>query len=251
MSQYSIGEVAQQFNITVRTLQYYHKKGLLLPASTTDGQRRMYNEQSLKRLKLILLLKELELSLDDIKKLLNDDQQLKSLKLILQLKKENLEQDMHDAKRTVDTINQLQRMIAQHSTSPIEEFTDIHLMMTKSKQLKSFYRRLWLSAGVIGVIQYTSIVISIIHRSALPFVKVLSLLVIYGIGIVFIIYAQIVTHALNQECGHLLKRDIRCIHVSSLAHIVTKHIIVLKLNSPSVIQSSKLLLKSVGGFFYA
>ena len=65
----------------------------------------MYNEQSLKRLKLILLLKELELSLDDIKKLLNDDQQLKSLKLILQLKKENLEQDMHDAKRTVDTIN--------------------------------------------------------------------------------------------------------------------------------------------------
>ena len=37
----------------------------------------MYNEQSLKRLKLILLLKELELSLDDIKKLLNDDQQLK------------------------------------------------------------------------------------------------------------------------------------------------------------------------------
>ena len=26
MSQYSIGEVAQQFNITVRTLQYYHKK---------------------------------------------------------------------------------------------------------------------------------------------------------------------------------------------------------------------------------
>ena len=214
----------------------------------------MYNEQSLKRLKLILLLKELELSLDDIKKLLNDDQQLKSLKLILQLKKENLEQDMHDAKRTVDTINQLQRMIAQHSTSPIEEFTDIHLMMTKSKQLKSFYRRLWLSAGVIGVIQYTSIVISIIHRSALPFVKVLSLLVIYGIGIVyfidtiFIIYAQIVTHALNQECGHLLKRDIRCIHVSSLAHIVTKHIIVLKLNSPSVIQSSKLLLKVLGIF---
>jgi len=185
MSQYSIGEVAQQFNITVRTLQYYRKKGLLLPASTTDGQRRMYNEQSLKRLKLILLLKELELSLDDIKKLLNDDQQLKSLKLILQLKKENLEQDMHDAKRTVDTINQLQRMIAQHSTSPIEEFTDIHLMMTKSKQLKSFYRRLWLSAGVIGVIQYTSIVISIIHRSALPFVKVLPLLVIYGIGIVY------------------------------------------------------------------
>ena len=78
---------------------------------------------------------------------------------------------------------------------------------------------------------------------------------IYGIGIVyfidtiFIIYAQIVTHALNQECGHLLKRDIRCIHVSSLAHIVTKHIIVLKLNSPSVIQSSKLLLKSVGDFY--
>ena len=115
MSQYSIGEVAQQFNITVRTLQYYHKKGLLLPASTTDGQRRMYNEQSLKRLKLILLLKELELSLDDIKKLLNDDQQLKSLKLILQLKKENLEQSI--TKDDCTTFYFSNRRIYRHSSN--------------------------------------------------------------------------------------------------------------------------------------
>ena len=86
---------------------------------------------------------------------------------------------MHDAKRTVDTINQLQRMIAQHSTSNRRIYRHSS-NDDKIKTTKNLFIDVYGYAGVIGVIQYTSIVISIIHRSALPFVKVLPLLVIYG-----------------------------------------------------------------------
>ena len=63
----TVGEVAKKMGVTVRTLQYYDKEGLLSPSAESDGGRRLYTDKDLVMLNQIISLKSLGFSLDDIK----------------------------------------------------------------------------------------------------------------------------------------------------------------------------------------
>ncbi len=66
----TIGELAKKMNVTVRTLQYYDREGLLSPSSESEGGRRLYTDKDVVYLHQILSMKHLGFSLDDIKKCL-------------------------------------------------------------------------------------------------------------------------------------------------------------------------------------
>ena len=67
---YPIGEFAGRAGVTVRTLRFYDKVGLLAPSATTDAGYRLYAEQDLSTLQHILALKFLGFSLEEIKQCL-------------------------------------------------------------------------------------------------------------------------------------------------------------------------------------
>ena len=73
MSLYTTGEIANLANVSVRTIQYYDKKGILKPVKLSEGGRRLYDEESLKDLNLICLLKSIGLSLTQIKEIIGTD----------------------------------------------------------------------------------------------------------------------------------------------------------------------------------
>lgn len=64
----TVGEIAGKMGVTVRTLQYYNKAGLLCPSAQSEGGRRLYTDKDLIKLHQILSLKFLGFSLEDIKK---------------------------------------------------------------------------------------------------------------------------------------------------------------------------------------
>ena len=43
----TVGEVAKKMGVTVRTLQYYDKEGLLSPSAESEGGRRLYTDKDL------------------------------------------------------------------------------------------------------------------------------------------------------------------------------------------------------------
>ena len=61
MSKYTTGELAKLCGVTVRTVQYYDTRGILIPSSLSDGGRRLYSEDDVKRMKVICFLRELDL----------------------------------------------------------------------------------------------------------------------------------------------------------------------------------------------
>ena len=61
--QYSIRDLAREFEITSRTLRFYEEKGLLSP--TREGQNRIYSRADRTRLRLILRGKRLGLTLEE------------------------------------------------------------------------------------------------------------------------------------------------------------------------------------------
>ena len=66
----SSGDLARATGNTVRTIRFYEEEGLLKPAVVSDGGHRRYTEDDLERLRLITDLRELGLSLCEIRSIL-------------------------------------------------------------------------------------------------------------------------------------------------------------------------------------
>ena len=92
----TVNEVSKLTGVSIRTLQYYDKIGLLHPAEYTEAGYRLYDDAALETLQQILLFRELEFPLRDIKKIVEspDFDRSKALEQqieLLTLKKEHLE----------------------------------------------------------------------------------------------------------------------------------------------------------------
>jgi DNA-binding transcriptional MerR regulator len=92
----TVKQVSELAGVSIRTLQYYDKIGLLSPSELTDAGYRLYDDTALERLQQILLFRELEFPLKDIKAILDspDFDRNKALKQqieLLELKKQHLE----------------------------------------------------------------------------------------------------------------------------------------------------------------
>ena len=93
----TVNEVSKLTGVSIRTLHYYDEMGLLHPAVTTDSGYRMYDDTNLERLQDILLFRELEFPLKEIKRIIDSPdfdrkQALEQQIEMLTLKKEHLEQ---------------------------------------------------------------------------------------------------------------------------------------------------------------
>ncbi|WP_022779861.1 MerR family transcriptional regulator [Butyrivibrio sp. AE3009] len=92
----TVNEVSKLTGVSIRTLQYYDQIGLLKPAEYTESGYRLYDDAALEKLQQILLFKELEFPLKDIKEIINrsDFDKTKALEQqieLLELKKEYIE----------------------------------------------------------------------------------------------------------------------------------------------------------------
>ena len=74
MKNYSVKEVAKLSGVSVRTLHYYDKIGLLKPLSRTEAGYRYYGEKELLRLQQILFFKELDFPLKEIGELMDEEE---------------------------------------------------------------------------------------------------------------------------------------------------------------------------------
>ena len=92
----TVHEVSSLTGVSIRTLQYYDRIGLLHPAGYTDAGYRLYDDAALETLQQILLFRELEFPLKEIQRIIQSpffdrqkalDQQI----TLLELKKEHLD----------------------------------------------------------------------------------------------------------------------------------------------------------------
>ena len=68
---FSTGDLARKTGATPRAIRFYEQSGLMAPHGRDPGGRRLYTEHDLERLQLINDLRDLDLSLEDIKQLLS------------------------------------------------------------------------------------------------------------------------------------------------------------------------------------
>ena len=118
-SMFSIGDLAREFDVTLRTLRFYEDKGLVNPKR--EGLARLYSRRDRARLKLVLMGKRVGFSLTEIKGMLDlydlRDGQVAQLEValgrfneqiaVLERQKKDIEQALSELKRTTAVVSGL------------------------------------------------------------------------------------------------------------------------------------------------
>ncbi|OOM80223.1 MerR family transcriptional regulator [Clostridium sp. BL-8] len=92
---YKIGEIAKLTNLTTRTIRYYEELGLLGDRNNrVVGELRVFENDDIKRLKKIQLLKDLGLTLEEIGQVIDlyftDGQLLEGKRQVIQILKSHI-----------------------------------------------------------------------------------------------------------------------------------------------------------------
>lgn len=102
----TIGELAENAGVSVRTLQYYDKTGLL-KSTYSEGGRRMYSRDDIFKLQQILFFKSFGFSLDDIKNKILKLESASDFEKIFTVQREILDAqiaNLNKIRNTLDTI---------------------------------------------------------------------------------------------------------------------------------------------------
>ncbi|GGA72714.1 MerR family transcriptional regulator [Ornithinibacillus halotolerans] len=108
MQYYTTGEVAEKLSISVRTLRYYDQIELMSPSHKDDNGKRLYSNSDLINLEKITILKMLNLSLRDIKKVLSQittEQLLRAHLQSLEQQKEELESSINNTNTLINFVH--------------------------------------------------------------------------------------------------------------------------------------------------
>lgn len=121
----TVGEAAKKTGVTVRTLQYYDKEGLLSPSAESEGGRRLYTDKDLVILHQIISLKSLGFSLDDIKQRLVFLETPADVANALTEQADDIRRKIEQLKASLSAIEQLKVEVLQMQTVNFKTYADI------------------------------------------------------------------------------------------------------------------------------
>ena len=108
---YRTGQFARKAAVSIRTLRYYDKEGLLAPSRYSESGYRLYTDRDLVDLQQILALKFLGLSLDEIKALMRPGRTHMSLQEVLDQQKRMMEAKRSQLDNIIQAISEAEKLL--------------------------------------------------------------------------------------------------------------------------------------------
>ena len=137
----TVGEIAKKMGVTIRTLQYYDKEGLLTPSAESEGGRRLYTDKDLLMLNQIISLKSLGFSLEDIKGRLFPLETPEEVAYALTEQAEDLRKKIEKLKSSLSAIEQLKEEVLQIQTVNFKKYADIIVNLQMQNDSYSLIKR--------------------------------------------------------------------------------------------------------------
>lgn len=127
----TVGELAKRMGVTVRTLQYYDRMGLLHPSGESEGGRRLYTEEDADTLDQILALKSLGFSLKEILCHMTVANTPEEIARLLHAQAEQIREQVASLSRTLDELEAFREEVVRMQRVDFKRYTAIihHLQM--------------------------------------------------------------------------------------------------------------------------
>ena len=159
MSKYTTGEIAKLCGVTVRTVQYYDTRGILVPSELTEGGRRLYSEDDVRRMKIICFLRDLGLPIDSISRLLSEDDPGSVISLLLDQREAALKNEIGEREEQLRRLTELRDGLKGVAEFSVDSIGDIASVMTTRKELKRVHTVMLLTGLPVSVLQVCSIIL--------------------------------------------------------------------------------------------
>lgn len=178
MSMYTTGELAKKCNVSVRTVQYYDERGILIPSKLSEGGRRLFTEKDVATLETICFLKDLGISLKNIADILNSSESGEVVSLLLKQQMNDLEQDISEKSEKLLKVKRMQSMMQNFNELSEKSIHDISVIMENRKKLNKIYKKMFLVGIPIEAFEIGSLVYGIISKNWIPFAVSIILVII-------------------------------------------------------------------------
>ena len=183
MSKYTTGEIAKLCGVTVRTVQYYDTRGILVPSELSEGGRRLYSEDDLKRMKIICFLREMDLPIDAIRQILQEENPENVISLLIEQQEKVLTEEIADKKEKLEKLRELKNGLKNKTGFSLETIGDIAVIMEGRKKLKKMRLTMILTGIPVTALQWFSIIFWIVKGIWWPFLIWVLVAVPWGIAV--------------------------------------------------------------------
>lgn len=209
---YSTGDLAKEAGVTVRTVQYYDKRGILSPSELSEGGRRVYSIADLEKLRQIIYLRDLDFSIDNIKNLFTEDNASQILELFLQVQIRELRLAIDSKKDKLDKAVNLLKTVEKQDSKTLGYLSDIVLMEENKRKWGKLQKSIVLQVVMIIMVYITLIIAAVsLNQRWLMWIAVTVFLIAMN-GMVWFgilnnrlfIFVQIVIKPLHRHIKHLI-----------------------------------------------
>lgn len=130
--------------IYVRTVQYYDSRNILVPSALSEGGRRLYSEDDLKRMRIICFLRDAGLSISSIGELFTEEHPEKIISILLDQQEKTLREEQAGIQKKLDIINGFKHELRELEQFSVESIGDIaHIMKQKDKLTNMHWDMVW------------------------------------------------------------------------------------------------------------
>lgn len=207
MSKYTTGEMAKLCGVSVRTVQYYDSRNILTPSELSEGGRRLYSEDDLKRLKLICFLRGIGLPINSISEILAAGNSDTVVSMLLEQQAGILRTEIREREAQLHTVEELNRELKSWSHLSVETLSDIAYIMENKKKLRKLHGIMIVIGIVMDVIEIGTLLLWILKGIWLPFAIGMLFVVILGIT-VFLYYHNHASY-ICPECHEVFRSKMK------------------------------------------
>ncbi len=137
---YTSGEFAKKANVSIRTIRYYDKQGLLKPAKTSDAGYRLYTDSDFAKLQKILSLKYLGFSLDEIRSITVTDDDNDYVKESLELQIGLIRKRMEHLQLVEQTLQETSKLVEENPVIDWNKILQLIHITNMEKSLVEQYK---------------------------------------------------------------------------------------------------------------
>lgn len=207
MSKYSSGEIAAMCSVSVRTVQYYDRQNLLKPSEISEGGRRLYTDEDVKRLRLICMFRSLGLSLNCIKEIVESGNAKEILLTLLEEQEKLLTGEISELQKKKDAVISVKKDIEECGFLTVNSSQDIEHRMKSKKTLGKVHGAMIAVGIVMDILEIIGLVHWIRTGDFLPFVLLLPFIIAMGTAITAMYYKA--TSYICPHCKNVFKPKLK------------------------------------------
>lgn len=158
---YTTGEIAKLCGVSVRTVQYYDDRGILVPSTLSEGGRRLYSEEDLKRMRIICFLREVGFPINSISALFTDDHPERIISILIAEQEETLREELAERETKLALLEGIKRELKEIDRFSVDSIGDIANMMKQKKQLKKMRWTMALTGLPVTALEIMAVILGI------------------------------------------------------------------------------------------